>query len=150
MPKLDWFALVDRALDKADRAFDRVRKTPRRRLDVVPEPRDLRDPFSAPKPAASAAPKPLGDAGLAAQLYGRRTCDRSGRARQLLETRSIVARFVDLDDPDHRALEARLVTETKRYDTPYVYLRGRYVGGHDELVALDRAGDLEARVEPAR
>ena len=152
MPKLDWVHLVDRALSTADRAMDRLRRTPRKRLAKVPEPKVPNDPFG-PKPAEpvpTPTERPLGDPGLAVQVYGRRTCDASGRAIQLLQARSIPARLIDMEDPDHRDLEARLIRETKSYKTPYVYLRGVYAGSYAELAELERSGMLGPKLEGSK
>lgn len=143
--KNDWIDVVDRAIDRADRFADRFRKTPRKRLAKVPEPLVPSDPFSIPAAAAPASvePAPLGDAGLPVQIYGRRTCDKTGRAVQLLREASVVARMIDLSDPDHRDLEKRLIQETKSYDTPWVYVRGVYRGGFDEIARLTKSGELQ-------
>lgn len=147
--KRDWIDVVDGLLLRTDRALDRFRKTPRRRLEVVPTPLVPVDPFGpapATKPAAAAAapaePPPLGDPGLPAQIYGKRTDDVTGRAVQMLREASVVARMIELDDPDNVGLENRLVRETKRYELPYVYVRGKYVGGFKELAALVKSGSL--------
>lgn len=166
MPKLDWIGVVDRALDVADRTMDRFRKTPRRRLAEVPTPKVPDDPFTVKPAAKSAAPPvtgaattsaeppaakkpelaPLGDPGLLIQIYGRRTCDASGFTVKLLQGKSVPARMIDMDDEDHRDLEARLIKETKSYATPYVFLRGVYVGGFEQIAALDKSGELDRRL----
>lgn len=152
-PKRDWIDVVDGALSRADRALDRFRKQPRKRLDYVPNPPMPTDPFGAPRlpkdddnRAAKPDPaqKSLGDPGLSVQIFGKRTCDSSARAVQYLRERSIVARMIELDDPDNRGLEDRLVRETKRYATPWIFVRGSYIGGLDELAALEKAGKLDA------
>lgn len=146
-----WIDVVDWALVAADRALDRVRKTPRRRLDVVPTPKVPEDPFGPkPSPAPPAAPAPaevvaapLGDPGLLVQIYGRRTCDPSGRVVKLLSGKSIPARLIDMDDENHRDLEARLIKETRSYATPYVFVRGAYLGGFERVIELDKSGELD-------
>jgi len=144
-----WIDVVDRALVAADRALDIVRKTPRRRLDVVPTPKVPEDLFGPkPSPAAATVPAgevaaPLGDPGLLVQIYGRRTCDPSGRVVKLLSGKSIPARLIDMDDENHRDLEARLIKETRSYATPYVFVRGAYLGGFERVVELDRSGALD-------
>lgn len=145
------FDAVDRLAQRADTLLDHVRKTPRKRLDEVPDPIEPPDPFTRPADAATAgaagaAPveAPLGDPTLPAQVYGRRTDDRSGRALRTLRDRGIDARFVDLDDPDHLLVEKRLIRDTKRYAMPWVYVRGELVGGYDEVEQMARAGQLDA------
>lgn len=146
--KTSWIDVVDRAMNRADRALDRFRKTPRRRLDgIVPTPPVPVDPFAPAVAAATAkstepVDKPLGDPGLPAQIFGRRTCDASGRAVALLLEHSVVARMINMDDADNVGLETRLIRDTKRYKTPYVYVRGEYIGGFEELAALVKSGKL--------
>ncbi|MFO0553785.1 MAG: glutaredoxin domain-containing protein [Polyangiaceae bacterium] len=136
MSKLDWIDVVDRALDRTDRMLDRFRKKPRKRLEVIPTPRMPSNPFetrAAAPPVEAPKVAPLGDPSLPAQVYGRRTCDRTARAIQILRTRSITARMIDLDDPENRDLEKRLIQETKRYETPFIYFEGKFVGSLEAL-----------------
>ncbi|HTJ82531.1 MAG TPA: glutaredoxin [Polyangiaceae bacterium] len=150
MPKLDWVLAVDRAIVLGDKVLDRLRKTPRKRLDRVPTPPAPPDPF-VEKAAAPPKPeeRPLGDAELVGQIYGKRSCMWSGRAQRIFQDLNYPARFIDLDDPDQLGVEARLVKETKRYETPYVYVRGEYIGGYHQLDELLRLGELEIRALPA-
>ena len=152
MPKRDWIDVVDSALNKADLFADRFRKTPRRRLAEVPTPLTPVDPFGPPplanpseKAPVEATVKPLGDSGLPAQIFGKRSDDASGRAVMVFREASITARMIDLDDPEHRDLENRLIRETKRYEMPWVFLRGTYIGGFNELAALAKSGELVKR-----
>ena len=152
MVKRGWIDVVDDALVKADRFADRFRKTPRRRLADVPTPLTPLDPFGPPplpnsdaKPPPEVVVKPLGDAGLPAQIFGKRSDDASGRAVMVFREASITARMIDLDDPDHRDLENRLIRETKRYEMPWVFLRGEYIGGFNDLAALAKSGELSKR-----
>ncbi|NUP07737.1 MAG: hypothetical protein HOW73_16945 [Polyangiaceae bacterium] len=142
--KTSWIDRIDRALDKGDRFLDRFRKAPRRRLEVVPHPPPSPDPFSPQTVDGPSTPleKPLGDEGLPAQIYGRRTCDKSALTMNLFREASLVPRMIDLDDPDNREFEPRLIRETKRYDTPYVYVRGTYIGGFEEVAKLAKSGQL--------
>lgn len=143
---------VDRLASRADLLLDKVRKTPRRRLGVVPEPIEAPDPFTTKAAAEEAAPVPeevpLGDVAVPAQVYGRRTDMWCGRATRLFQDRGIDARFIDLDDPEHRSLEMRLVRDTKQYELPWVFLRGEFIGGYNALDELARLGHLEERILP--
>jgi glutaredoxin len=94
----------------------------------------------APKAAEVA---PLGDANQPAQVYGRRTDTWTNRVTDLLDGKQASYEFVDLDDPRHAALPDRLVQETKRNLTPYVFVRGRYVGGFNAVDELERLGQLD-------
>ena len=142
------FDTVDRLAQRADRLIDRVRKTPRKRLETVPEPIEPPDPFNkvaVAAPAGTPAPAevPLGDPAIAAQVYGRRSDDPSGRAVRTLRDRGIDAVFVNLDDPDNLLVEKRLVRDTKQYQVPWVYVKGVFIGNYDALETLARQGGLD-------
>ncbi len=149
MGKPDWVTLVDRALVRADQVMDRFRTTPRRRLADVPSPPPVIDPFTtapAPRPEKEPEPpKPLGLPDLPAQIYGRRGCMWSGRAVKIFQELSIPAKFYDIDDAENRELEGRIVKETRQYQTPWVYLRGEFIGGYNALDEIHRLGQLEQR-----
>jgi len=99
--------------------------------------------------AAAAAVTPektarsLGDPGIKAQIYGKKSCPWTGRAITLLERRKVDFDFVDLEEPEHEAKLVPLVAETKQNTTPYVYLRGTFVGGFNALSEIERLGQLE-------
>lgn len=90
----------------------------------------------------------LGDPEVAAQVYGRASCPWTGRAQSLLNDAKVDYDFVDLDDPDHAHLEGRLVGQTRQNTTPWVFLRGEFVGGYHELDEIARLGQLDARTLP--
>lgn len=95
-----------------------------------------------PKVAAAAAPKGFGDAELKAQVYGRKSCPWTGRAIKLLEDRKVDYDFVDLDDAKP-GTDIALVAESKQNTTPYVYLRGQFIGGYNALAEIERLGQLD-------
>jgi glutaredoxin len=87
--------------------------------------------------------KPLGDPAIKAQIYGKRSCPWTGRAITLLERHKVDYDFVDLEEPEHEAKAIALAAETKQTTVPYVYLRGRFVGGFNALSEVERLGQLE-------
>jgi glutaredoxin len=103
----------------------------------------------AEKVAAAAAVTPektargLGDPAIKAQIYGKRSCPWTGRAITLLERHKVDFDFVDLEEPEHEAKSVPLALETKQTTVPYVYLRGRFVGGFNALSEIERLGQLE-------
>ena len=110
----------------------------------------------AEKTAAVAAVTPqtkakagLGDPAIKAQIYGKKSCPWTGRAITLLERRKVDFDFVDLEEPEHEAKLAPLALETKQNTVPYVYLRGRFVGGFNALSEIDRLGQLEVAMMSA-
>lgn len=141
------FDTVDRLASRADHLLDKVRKKPRKRLTeelVIIEPPD---PFTKPVATASAGPAPveppLGDVAVPAQVYGRRTDDRSGRAVRTLRDRGVDARFINLDDPEQLTTEKRLVRDTRQYEMPWVFVKGEFVGNYDALERMAREGKLD-------
>jgi glutaredoxin len=88
-------------------------------------------------------PKGLGDPAIKAQIYGKKSCPWTGRAITLLERHKVDFDFVDLEEPEHEAKLAPLTHETRQNTVPYVYLRGRFVGGFNALSEIERLGQLE-------
>ena len=80
----------------------------------------------------------LGDPAIKAQIYGKKSCPWTGRAITLLERHKVDFDFVDLEEPEHEAKLAPLALETKQNTVPYVYLRGRFIGGFNALSEVDR------------
>ncbi len=85
----------------------------------------------------------FGDPAVKAQIYGKKSCPWTGRAITLLERRKVDFDYVDLEEPEHEAKLAPLGLETKQNTVPYVYLRGRFVGGFNALSEIERLGQLE-------
>jgi glutaredoxin 3 len=104
-------------------------------------------PAAAPPPAAAAPveakPTGFGDPSIKAQIFGKRSCPWTGRALSLLERHKVDFDFVDLEEPEHEAKQAALTQETRQNTVPYVYLRGRFVGGFNALSEIERLGQLE-------
>jgi glutaredoxin len=105
---------------------------------------------AAPPPTqaeiAAAASDELGNPALPAQIYGSDACPWTGRARSALNNHRVDYDFVDTDEPENSYLEGRLIRETKQDTTPWVYLRGEFVGGFNELSEIIRLGQLDIRL----
>lgn len=115
--------------------------------------RELLDtPVSAPPqgdPSGSTAPvsptqavPQLGDPDKPAQIFGRQSCPWTGRALALMERENAPCDFIDLDAPENGSLSSWLIVETKQNTNPYVFLRGRFVGGFNALDEIVRLGQL--------
>jgi glutaredoxin len=146
--------LRDYVQDKmaTDPRYVSARKTVARLLGRTYESREEvahKAQAKAEKTAAAAAVTPekkarsLGDPSIKAQIYGKKSCPWSGRAITLLERHKVDFDFVDLEEPEHEAKLAPLALETKQNTVPYVYLRGKFVGGFNALSEIDRLGQLE-------
>jgi glutaredoxin 3 len=74
-------------------------------------------------------------------MYSTAVCPYCVRAEQLLRARGVVdIEKVRIDlDPERRV---EMMERTGRRTVPQIYIAETYVGGCDELVALDHAGKL--------
>jgi glutaredoxin len=98
---------------------------------------------AAPTPAPAAASDALGNPGIKAQVFGKKSCPWTGRAITVLERNKVDFDFLDLEEPEHEAKQLRLINETKQHTVPYVYLRGQFIGGFNSLAEIERLGQLE-------
>ena len=74
-------------------------------------------------------------------MYTTAVCPYCVRAEMLLKQRGVTEIDkirIDLD-PEQRVT---MMERTGRRTVPQIYIGDTYVGGYDELAALDRAGDL--------
>lgn len=140
------------ALDMAARLADKARASKhapgRPKADASPAPPETEAASSSAPEVARAAskrsdPKGLGNPEVAAQVFGRMSCSFTHRARRLLEDRGIAYEFTELDAPEGFALAPKLRSSTGQRTVPYVFLRGRFVGGFDGLDEIDRLGMLD-------
>lgn len=75
------------------------------------------------------------------RMYTTAVCPYCIRAKQLLNARGvqqIEEIRVDLDP----ARRDEMTTLTQRRTVPQIFIGERHIGGCDDLIALDRAGDL--------
>ena len=78
----------------------------------------------------------------AVKMYSTGACPYCLRAKALLKQRGVEAiDEIRVDEvPDEREAMIRL---TRRWTVPQIFIGETHVGGCDELVALDRRGELE-------
>ena len=76
-------------------------------------------------------------------MYTTAVCPYCIRAKQLLKARGVVEiEEVRIDlDPVRRD---EMMEKTKRRTVPQIYIGATHVGGCDDLVALDAAGELQS------
>ncbi len=111
-------------------------------IESVPEPEQNRSPFA--KPETPDQPQgPLGDEECAAQLYGKSSCPWTGRTQQLLRDYDVEHDFIDLATKEGSRFGPRLIAETKQHESPYVFLRGEFIGGFNALSEIVRLGQLD-------
>jgi len=74
-------------------------------------------------------------------MYTTAVCPYCVRAERLLRTKGVadIAKVrVDLEP----ARREEMLQRTGRRTVPQIYIGARHIGGYDDLVALDRAGEL--------
>jgi len=76
------------------------------------------------------------------KIYTTPYCPYCVRAKRLLERKGVPYEEIDVANDD----EARvaLAERTGRRTVPQIFINGEYIGGSDELHALDSAGKLDA------
>jgi len=138
---------VVRVLSRADELGGKVRDRISEKLEALkpaPPAKPAATPASAPpRPVVKPPPVGLGDPGRPAQVFGRRSCPWSGRVLALLESNRIEHSYFDLDTYGGEGVLRELKLETKQDTVPYVYVRGRFIGGYNALDEIHRLGQLE-------
>lgn len=78
-------------------------------------------------------------------MYTTAICPYCVAAKNFLKSRGLSWTELRVDaDPQHRA---RMLERAKRTSVPQIFIGEHHVGGYDDLVALDRAGGLQALLE---
>jgi len=79
------------------------------------------------------------------ELYTTMFCPYCTRARALLQRKKV--EFVDIDIAEQPGRRAEMIRRAGgRTTVPQIFIDGEHIGGCDELVALDRAGGLDAKL----
>lgn len=78
-------------------------------------------------------------------IYSKTTCGFCRRAKTLLEEKGLDFDEILIDK--ERGMRERMIEETGRHTVPQIFIAGRHVGGHDELMALESAGRLDQLIK---
>ena len=78
-------------------------------------------------------------------MYATPWCPFCVRARRLLEQKGRIWEEIDVDQSPERRGEMQ--ERSGRNTVPQIWIGNRHVGGFEELLALDRAGALDALLE---
>ena len=79
------------------------------------------------------------------ELYTTPFCPYCTRARALLDCKGIV--FTDIDIAEEPGRRAEMVRRAGgRTSVPQIFIDGEHIGGCDELMALDRTGELDVKL----
>ena len=83
------------------------------------------------------------------ELYTTMFCPYCARARALLERKGVT--YADIDILAEPARRGEMIQRAGgRTTVPQIFINGEHIGGSDELVALDRAGELDAKLGLAK
>lgn len=77
-------------------------------------------------------------------VYTTQVCPYCVRAKQLLKQKGVAYEEIDLSR-DHEARMA-LVERTRMRTVPQIFINDEFIGGCDELYALERAGKLDSKL----
>jgi glutaredoxin 3 len=75
------------------------------------------------------------------EMYTTPFCGYCARAKSLLEKKGAAYEEVDVMMDEKKRAEMR--ERAKHSTVPQIFINGQYIGGSDELAALERAGKLD-------
>ncbi len=75
-------------------------------------------------------------------MYTTRICPYCVAAKQFLARKGMVPEEIRIDEDPARREE--MMMRAKRTSVPQIFIGDTHVGGFDDMVALDRAGGLDA------
>ena len=76
------------------------------------------------------------------EMYTTPFCGYCARAKSLLEKKGVAYEEMDVMLDEKKRAEMRV--RAKRSTVPQIFINGQYIGGSDELAALEQAGRLDA------
>jgi glutaredoxin 3 len=76
------------------------------------------------------------------EMYTTPFCGYCARAKSLLEKKG--AAYVEMDVMMDETKRAEMRERARRSTVPQIFINGQYIGGSDELAALEQAGKLDA------
>lgn len=80
-------------------------------------------------------------------IYTKPYCPYCIRAVELLETKGVAFDEIEAAfDPDKRQ---EMIQRSGRATFPQIFIAGQHIGGCDDMVALERAGKLDALLQGA-
>ena len=82
------------------------------------------------------------------EIYTTPWCGYCARAKSLLERKGVAYEEIDVSNsPDER--DHMVERSGGRRTVPQIFVDGRHLGDSDEMAALDRAGKLDALLNPS-
>lgn len=81
------------------------------------------------------------------RIYGTNSCAWCGAARMLLKRKNLDFDDILVGDPEKRREMERL---SGRRSVPQIFIGTEPIGGYDDLVALERSGELDRMIAKGR
>ncbi len=78
-------------------------------------------------------------------MYSTRFCPYCIAARQLLEAKSV--EYTDISVDGAAELRAEMTAKSGRHTVPQIWIGDIHIGGFDEIIRLERKGDLDALLQ---
>ena len=79
------------------------------------------------------------------EIYTKTFCGYCWRAKHLLESKGVAYHEISVDFGGEVRMQM-IQRANGRTTVPQIFIHGRHIGGCDELLALDRAGQLDALI----
>ena len=79
------------------------------------------------------------------EIYSTMFCGYCARAKSLLDRKGVAYENIDVIE-DGAKREEMLARSGGRQTVPQIFIDGEHIGGADELLALARAGKLDAKL----
>ena len=80
-------------------------------------------------------------------LYMSGWCPYCQRARDLLTRKNVV--FTEVNVEDEPRFREEMIARSNRRTVPQIFIGDKHVGGCDELIDLDRSGELDRLIQGA-
>ncbi len=78
------------------------------------------------------------------EIYTTRYCPFCVRAKQLLQNKGLSFDEVPVDGDAQK--RAEMTRRAGRHTVPQIWIKGEHIGGCDELMSLERSGELDRRL----
>jgi glutaredoxin 3 len=81
----------------------------------------------------------------AVTVYTSDWCPYCRRAKDLLTQKNVV--FTEINVDEGPQLRAEMTARSNRRTVPQIFIGGKHVGGCDDLMELDRSGELDRLIQ---
>lgn len=76
------------------------------------------------------------------KVYSTTFCPYCVRAKSLLERKGVAFTEINLDQ-EAPEVKTELIQQTKHRTVPQIFINNKFIGGFDQLYALEKAGKLD-------